>query len=146
MDGLKTMLVAIDLAERETLRNLEHTYAGVPPAALTVVWIAEWMQAHKLLELVYGENMHIEIVRRASQIPRFLGLQRCLSSSACQMMVESYRGKHESLRTYTLESIVSIAGCAQPEQVRRFCFRLPRYCISQLFHCFCAHFILDCDY
>jgi hypothetical protein len=26
--------------------------------------------------LRYGENMHVEVIKRSAQIPRFLGLQR----------------------------------------------------------------------
>jgi hypothetical protein len=39
--------------------------------------IANWIVARKMLDHLYGANMHVEVIKRCAQIPRFLGL-RCV--------------------------------------------------------------------
>ena len=82
--------------------------------------LAEYLVEHRVLQLLYGDNMHVEVIRRCAQVSRFLALRSKLSVEDSAMIWHSYRGKHESFRTYIHHCVLEIIECCRSHQIEHF--------------------------
>jgi ubiquitin carboxyl-terminal hydrolase 34 len=72
--------------------------------------LAQWLRKNNILEQLYGENMHPELVRRCVDIPRFLSSEGELEDKQLDLIWEASEGKHESICHLIYASIGELAG------------------------------------
>jgi len=57
----------------------------------------DWILNEKILEIVLGENTHLEIVKRSSCILKFLAKLDSLPLESVDLIWKSQLGKHEEM-------------------------------------------------
>lgn len=72
--------------------------------------LAQWLRTNNILEQLYGENMHPELVRRCVDIPRFLSSEGLLEDKDLDLIWEASEGKHESICHLIYASIGELSG------------------------------------
>jgi hypothetical protein len=72
--------------------------------------LAQWLRTNNILEQLYGENMHPELVRRCVDIPRFLSSEGMLEDKHLDLIWEASEGKHESICHLIYASIGDLAA------------------------------------
>jgi len=57
----------------------------------------DWILSQKLIETVFGENTHLEIVKRSGCILKFLAKMSSLPLEAIDLIWKCQLGKHEEM-------------------------------------------------
>jgi len=65
---------------------------------------------------IYGDNLHPEIIRRASEIPKFLSKRQQLTLEDLDLMWEASSGKHESVKHLMQQALTDLSGSLVVEQ------------------------------
>lgn len=60
-------------------------------------FFVKWIKENKILEQLYGENLHGELVKRSIDIPRFLALMKELDRGYLDLMWDASKEKHETI-------------------------------------------------
>lgn len=68
-----------------------------PPKWLSAEALKEWLIQQKVLETVFGENTHLEIVKRTGSILKFLARQQALPAETIDLIWKCQQGKHEEM-------------------------------------------------
>jgi len=66
------------------------------PKWLTPEAMRDWILNERILHIVYGENTHLEIVKRSGCILKFLAKQGALPTEAVELIWKQ-QGKHEEM-------------------------------------------------
>lgn len=75
LDGVELLNFFIDCAE-----GVNANVQDVGLARPRVSDIAAWMRDEGIISIVYGENMHVEVLNKSDQLPRFLGASVVIDS------------------------------------------------------------------
>lgn len=75
--------------------------------------LIEWIKNQRILEQLYGENVHTELIKRSSDIPKFLAVVRELDRKYLDLIWNASLGKHESI-THIIFSTLSDLGFKLP--------------------------------
>eukprot|EP01132_Coremiostelium_polycephalum_P001351 gene1351-1706_t len=93
------------------MRN-QYTYPFVSP-----VKIVEWIKENKVIEQLYGETMHIQLLQKCTDILKFLAEQKALERKYLDLIWNASEGKHETIENVIYETIGNIAGSLPNEDV-----------------------------
>ena len=67
------------------------------PKWLNAEALKDWILEKKILEIVLGDNTHLEIVKRSGCILKFLAKQDALPQETIDLIWKSQLGKHEEM-------------------------------------------------
>jgi hypothetical protein len=76
-----------------------------------------WLRENKIMERIYGDNLHSEIIRRSGDIPKYLARRRNLTIEDLDLLWEASSGKHESVQHIMHTSLSELAECLSEEQI-----------------------------
>jgi ubiquitin carboxyl-terminal hydrolase 9/24 len=76
---------------------------------LTGSTLAEWILEVRLIETIFGENPHIELVKRASEFLGLLAQFGRLTNEHLEMIWSSNQGKHDSLVRVLYQAVLDLA-------------------------------------
>lgn len=68
-----------------------------PPKWLTAQTLKDWILKERILEIVLGENTHLEIVKRSGCILKFLAKEASLPYETVDLIWKCQLGKHEEM-------------------------------------------------
>lgn len=68
-----------------------------PPKWLTAETLKDWIVSQKVLEIVFGENTHLEIVKRSSCLLKLLASELSLPEDTVDIIWKCQLGKHEEM-------------------------------------------------
>jgi ubiquitin carboxyl-terminal hydrolase 9/24 len=114
LQEIKSMISSIEAAQNIAQQRLRlqnnPQYAGrmnmdfdminlkeKPPKYITAESLKDWILSQKVLEIVFGENTHVEIVKRSSCILKFLAKQGSLPPESVDLLWKCQLGKHEDM-------------------------------------------------
>lgn len=106
----------------EPLKDVPSPSPIIEPSALVEddtgidTCIINWVMQHKVLQELFGDRMHREIVSRCSLLVQFLAKHDALSKNDICLFWSSTLDKEESLRTSVYELIVSILQYLNPNK------------------------------
>jgi ubiquitin C-terminal hydrolase len=91
----------------EIINRLKPKSAGVeykPARWLTSGALVKWLEANNVVELLFSENSHLELIKRASEVLAFISSCNKLTERHLDLIWSASQAKHESLakQTYTL--------------------------------------------
>lgn len=68
--------------------NQENELGGKerPPKYISAESLRDWLLEQKVIEIIFGENTHTEIVKRASSILKFLANESSLPAEAIDLV------------------------------------------------------------
>ena len=95
-----------------------------PPKYINADSLKEWILNQKLLEIVFGENTHVEIVKRSSCILKFLAKQGSLPAESVDLLWKCQLGKHEDMVRVVYSTIQEIVPCLDVALVDLFYQRI----------------------
>jgi ubiquitin carboxyl-terminal hydrolase 9/24 len=96
---------------------------GAQARYLTGSSLADWILEVRLIETVFGENPHIELVKRASDLLVLLAQFSRLSVEHLEMIWNSSQGKHDSLVRVIYQAVLDLAPKLNYDQ-SKFMFNL----------------------
>lgn len=67
------------------------------PKWITPEIMRNWILSQRVLDIVLGENTHLEIVKRSSCILKFLAKQNSLPPDSIDLIWKCQLGKHEEM-------------------------------------------------
>ena len=67
------------------------------PKFITQEIMRDWILSQKLLDIVFGENTHLEIVKRSSCVLKFLAKLGALPVESVDLLWKCQLGKHEEM-------------------------------------------------
>jgi len=76
---------------------------------LDVHAVIQWLLDRRLVELIFGENIHVQLVKRAGDILRFMALHGALTDEHVALIWDATQGKHESVSHAIYSVIVELA-------------------------------------
>lgn len=68
-----------------------------PPKWLSAETLTHWLIEQRVLDIVFGENTHLEIVKRTGSILIFLARQNALPAETVDLIWKCQLGKHEEM-------------------------------------------------
>lgn len=78
---------------------------------MTCEYLADWMVKNRLLEYLYGDGVHAELLSRcASSVPGLLAEVGLLTEAQIDLIWKSAIGQHESILTEVYKAFPVIAG------------------------------------
>lgn len=76
-----------------------------PMKWVTGDYLKDWIFQQKIIELIFGENAHIEIIKRCGSILKFLATRQCITKEILTMVWKCQLGKHEEMVRVVFELI-----------------------------------------
>ena len=70
--------------------------------------MVEWIKKEKLIEYLLSDSSHGELIKRASQILKFMGEQNALDDEILNLLWKCQEGKHEETVRIVFESIINL--------------------------------------
>ncbi len=85
---------------------------------LTEEKYAQWIINERILEFIFNENPHVELIKRSSEILRLLTIdEKYFSPDIIDMLWGCCREKHEDIVRATLDLIQDLAGILPLERL-----------------------------
>ena len=86
---------------RRPLMDHFHSLHQLPPASpfLSLPSFPAYLQRSGLLETLFGDTLHVQLLRRAVHILRVMSQYGCVSPQQVELMWSASRGKHETVST-----------------------------------------------
>lgn len=79
----------------------------------------KWVVDNKLFELILGDSIHFEIVKRCSDILKFMAKFDTIPNEIIDLLWSSCEGKHEALVRAIYDTIIGISGYLTKEGAKR---------------------------
>eukprot|EP01103_Thecamoeba_quadrilineata_P011019 TRINITY_DN2539_c0_g1_i2.p1 TRINITY_DN2539_c0_g1~~TRINITY_DN2539_c0_g1_i2.p1 ORF type:complete len:2405 (-),score=378.30 TRINITY_DN2539_c0_g1_i2:956-7465(-) len=80
--------------------------------------LAKWIKDEKIMESLYGQNMHVELIKRCQDIPRFLvQVDQQLEKEYLDLIWEASLGKHESIQNIIYTTVAELAPYLQLAEI-----------------------------
>eukprot|EP00004_Rigifila_ramosa_P006247 TRINITY_DN1692_c0_g1_i1.p1 TRINITY_DN1692_c0_g1~~TRINITY_DN1692_c0_g1_i1.p1 ORF type:complete len:3114 (-),score=719.02 TRINITY_DN1692_c0_g1_i1:25-8475(-) len=103
-----------DVVENFRRSQYEYSrYKTVDPvpvyAWLTNSRFAEWLVRNEVMELLYGDRKHAELMRRCEELPQFLAQLGLLTTSHLDLLWDSAAGMHETIQHVVFRTVASLA-------------------------------------
>lgn len=70
----------------------------------------KWILDNKILEVIFGDSIHIEIVKRCSDIPKFMAKYESIPLEVIDLLWNSCEGKHEAIVRAIYDIIIDISS------------------------------------
>ena len=101
----------------QSLREREADGGGpqqLPPSPST--WstpemIVAWLQREQLVELIFGEGLHDQVVRRCQEVLRFLALCNAFDQRLLDIVWRASLDKHESVKQAIYYVVIELSAC-----------------------------------
>eukprot|EP01133_Synstelium_polycarpum_P007566 gene7566-8852_t len=71
--------------------------------------MVHWIKENKLVEQLYGETMHIQLLQKCTDILKFLAEKKAFERKYLDLMWNAAEGKHETIENVIYETIGNIA-------------------------------------
>jgi len=68
-----------------------------PTKFLDTTKMVAWLESNDIFGIIFGENTHLEIVKRSSKIIKFLSNKHALPENFVSLVWKSQEGKHEEM-------------------------------------------------
>ncbi len=68
-----------------------------PPKFVSAESLKQWLLDQKVLEIIFGESTHVEIVKRSSSVIIFLAKEGALPNEVVDIVWRFQIGKHEDM-------------------------------------------------
>lgn len=109
--GIRKMMT--DSVEYETVEKAEF---------FTGKMMCEWFVSNKVIEIIFGEGSHIEIVKRSASVLKMLARfgQGVFDQSTVDLIWRCQTGKHEEMVRTVYEVIVSILSSLSQDLIDMF--------------------------
>ncbi|CDW78729.1 UNKNOWN [Stylonychia lemnae] len=101
------------------------------PKWLTQEKMRDWLLNEKILEIVLGENTHLEIVKRSSCILKFLAKLDSLPLDSVDLIWKSQLGKHEEMVRVVYQMIQELVPFTQHKYIDMFYQKIQQVPTSQ---------------
>jgi len=85
-----------------------HTTKEKPPKFVNADSLKNWILEQKVLEIIFGENTHVEIVKRSSSVIMFLAKEGSLPNDVVELVWRCQIGKHEDMVRVVYSTIQEI--------------------------------------
>ena len=84
--------------------------------------MCEWFVSNKVIEIIFGEGSHIEIVKRSASVLKMLAKfgQGVFDQSTVDLIWRCQTGKHEEMVRTVYEVIVSILSSLSQDLIDMF--------------------------
>ncbi|KAN0015309.1 hypothetical protein ACTFIU_008036 [Dictyostelium citrinum] len=79
--------------------------------------IVEWLKENQVVELLYGETSHIQLLQKCTDILKFLAEQKSFDRKYLDLIWSASEGKHETIENAIYDSIGAIAPLLPPEDI-----------------------------
>jgi hypothetical protein len=79
-----------------------------PPKYINSESLRDWILKQKVLEIVFGENTHVEIVKRSASVMAFLAKDHALPNEIVDLVWKCQIGKHEDMVRVVYSTIQEI--------------------------------------
>ena len=77
----------------------------------------DWIFKNRIFELILGDSIHTEIIKRTHEILKFIGKYETIPNSLLELIWNACEGKHEATVMGLYDTIVEISGHLSPEGV-----------------------------
>ena len=95
-----------------------------PPKFITQETLKDWILSQKVLEIVFGENTHLEIVKRSGCILKFLAKLNALPEESIDLLWKCQQGKHAEMVRVVYSTIQDLVPCIEVSYVDNFYSRI----------------------
>jgi hypothetical protein len=79
-----------------------------PPKFVSAESLKQWILDQKVLDIIFGENTHVEIVKRSSSLIMFLAKEGALPNEVVDLVWRCQIGKHEDMVRVVYSTIQEI--------------------------------------
>ena len=79
----------------------------------------DWVFKNKIFELILGDSMHVEIIKRTHEILKFVGKYQSIPLELIDLLWNSCEGKHEATLMGMYDLIVEISDHLDDEGIKR---------------------------
>eukprot|EP00741_Cyanophora_paradoxa_P020634 tig00021281_g19916.t1 len=135
LSDFKEIVASVERAEElARSRPKKHQEPSVPlslPFAFQLLSsrdLSEWFQRNRIVERLFGEGLHIELIRRCGDLLTFFVRKGTFRDREVDLIWNSLAGKHESVWTATLTVLAEVVReCGAPlcESIYRNVAQLP---------------------
>jgi len=99
------------LRERETNGGGPQQLPPSPSTWSTPETIVAWLQREQLVELIFGEGLHDQVVRRCQEVLRFLALCNAFDQRLLDIVWRASLDKHESVKQAIYSVVIELSAC-----------------------------------
>ena len=79
--------------------------------------LIEWMSQNKIFEFIFGDSIHIELIKRTHDILKFIANHGTIPLNILQIVWNACEGKHEALLIGLYDLIIEISGYLNQEGI-----------------------------
>ena len=84
------------------------THKEKPPKFINTESLKQWLLDQRVLEIIFGENTHVEIVKRSASVIIFLAKEGALPNEVVDLVWRCQIGKHEDMVRVVYSTIQEI--------------------------------------
>jgi|LauGreDrversion4_2_1035121.scaffolds.fasta_scaffold14831_4 hypothetical protein len=95
-----------------------------PPKFITEDILKDWLLQNRVLDIVFGENTHIEIVKRGGCILKFLAKLNSLPEESVDLIWRCQQGKHAEMVRVVYSIIQELVPSIDVRYVDNFFLRI----------------------
>eukprot|EP01022_Parablepharisma_sp_SALTPOND_P000568 TRINITY_DN102_c1_g2_i1.p1 TRINITY_DN102_c1_g2~~TRINITY_DN102_c1_g2_i1.p1 ORF type:complete len:1279 (+),score=158.36 TRINITY_DN102_c1_g2_i1:13122-16958(+) len=88
------------------------------PPWFTSEYLAKWILNNKILDIILGEGVHPELIKRTTHILAFLAKKDMLTNELLDLLWKCQQDKHEDIVRVVYDTIKDILGYLKLEQIR----------------------------
>jgi Ubiquitin carboxyl-terminal hydrolase len=105
---------------KDRIGKIEYNRSRDVNTALSCEHIHDYIRDHRILHMLYGDNLHAELVKRSLQVPQLLANLRVLTLDDLELMWQATvgEGKHESIVHAVYQTFEQLAPALDLPQVR----------------------------
>ena len=122
INEIKEMSEKIDIHEH-IIRNNGHANLVTTQYKTTKYFNAKkfikWIFDNKIFDLILGDSMHIEIVKRCHDILKFIGKFETIPVELLDLLWNACEAKHEAIVRVIYDTIIAISGYLNEEGIKR---------------------------
>lgn len=118
INEIKDLTEKIDVYEQiaRTGANYNH-FVGKATRYISAKVFIEWVEKNKIFELILGDSLHVEIIKRTHEIIKFIAKYEKIPLSLLDLLWKSCEGKHEATLIGMYDLITEIADSLDKEGI-----------------------------
>ena len=86
---------------------------------LNATTFIKWIFNNKVFDLILGDSLHVEIVKRSHDILKFMGKFESIPVELLDLLWNACEGKHEAIVRVIYDTIIAISGYLTEEGIKR---------------------------
>lgn len=116
-------MISLSLRKQEYLKSLERNEHErklrqrtacpnelLSASAASTELLVEWLQRERIVELIFGEGLHDQLVRRCVEVLCFLAARNAMDVRLLELVWRASLGKHESVQQTVYSVLVDLSG------------------------------------